>query len=157
MPRPTRCRRGGGGRQRRAWPVASAAHDDVQRRRETGAHWGQLSAASVALTAMPMAPASLETLAALRDPERRPLTPGAAAAGSLPHDPLALTSHAQWTQGDRSWSVRMYSGTPPGARGRRSQRRLVAPGVNQTQAETMKAKNKLKQSEDALFCWNEAN
>ena len=57
---------------------------------------GELSAASAALTAMPMAPASLEALAALRDAERRPPTRQVPLPpdfrSSHPRDPLALNS-----------------------------------------------------------------
>ena len=105
-------------------PRANAADDDAQRRAERAAalaHLAELSAASAALTAMPMAPASLETLAALRDGAAAANTSGAAAAG-LPLQPPARplgsqlaevpAQRAQWTQGGRSWTVRMYSGTP---------------------------------------------
>ena len=78
---------------------ANAADDDAQRRAERAAalpHLGELSAASAALTAMPMAPASLEALAALRDPERRPPTRQVPLPpdfrSSHPRDPLALNS-----------------------------------------------------------------
>ena len=93
MPRPTRCRRGGGGRQRRAWPVAHlrGARRCAAARGESG---GARPSASAALKAMPMAPASRESLAALRDQapatRRVPLPPDL--RPSHPHDPLALIS-----------------------------------------------------------------
>ena len=78
---------------------ANAADDDAQRRAERAAalaHLGELSAASAALTAKPMAPASLETLAALRDPERRPPTRQVPLPPDFrschPRDPLAFNS-----------------------------------------------------------------
>ena len=56
---------------------ADGSADDVRRRADRAAalaHMGELSAAAQALTASPLAPATSATLAALRDPERRPPT-----------------------------------------------------------------------------------
>ena len=56
---------------------ADGSAEDVRRRADRAAaltHMGELSAAAQALTASPLAPATSATLAALRDPERRPPT-----------------------------------------------------------------------------------
>ena len=53
----------------------ASANNDSQRRAERAAalaHLGEFSATSAALTASPMAPATRDTLRALRDPDRRP-------------------------------------------------------------------------------------
>ena len=63
---------------------AEAEDVDLRRRSERAAalaHLGELSAAAKALTALPLAPTSQETLAALRDPLRRPPEP------QIPVDP----------------------------------------------------------------------
>ena len=65
-------------------PPENGSDGDIRRRAERAtalAHLGKLSAAAKALTASPLAPASAQTLAALRDPERRP------PAAQVPLDP----------------------------------------------------------------------
>ena len=65
-------------------PPEDGSDGDIRRRAERAtalAHLGELSAAAKALTASPLAPASAQTLAALRDPERRP------PAAQVPLDP----------------------------------------------------------------------
>ena len=65
--------------------------EDLRRRAERAgalAHLGELSAAAKALTALPLAPTTRDTLNALRDPERRPPEP------QVPVEPRLRHSHA---------------------------------------------------------------
>ena len=65
--------------------------DELRRRAERAgalAHLGELSAAAKALTALPLAPTTRDTLNALRDPARRPPEP------QVPVEPRLRHSHA---------------------------------------------------------------
>ena len=86
------------------------ADDDAQQRAERAAsraNSGELSAASAALTVMPMAPALLESLTALRNLD----APALLAPNLVPAQCNARGGRS------RGAAVRMYSKTPPGACG----------------------------------------